>query len=221
MNRIVLLIIIILCLDIFLNFGDPYERFEIVNDGITPLIKSYDSYKCTNKSYIYGWIHSFFLIPIFFFIFIFFFPIPIFFVIYVPFRYMGWHYDRLWKQKCYNRYNYGYETNDEINKVLRQRYPYGIPPVSVWGRKELWPNNFYHKPEELKDGCCFIYKNQLNKLDGTPCVKDFEMSTRCDFYANHILENGQWKKINRVNGENSECERISEIKKICCHTCSL
>ena len=186
MDRIVLLIIIILCLDIFLNFGQPYERFEIVNDGITPLIKSYDSYECTNNSYIYGWIHSF-----------------------------------LWKQKCYNRYNYGYETNDEINKVLRQRYPYGIPPVSVWGRKELWPNNFYHKPEELKDGCCFIYKNQLNKLDGTPCVKDFEMSTRCDFYANHILENGQWKKINRVNGENSECERISEIKKICCHTCSL
>lgn len=226
MNRIILLIVIILTLDIYLIFGNIYETFRVVSDRMVPLEKPYDQYTCRNETFSWQRRVQYIPIPICLcciIIIIFFFPIiiPICFVIIVPHYYMGWHYDREWKNKCYNRFNYGYATWDEIQNVLRQRYPRGIPPVSVWSRRELWPNNFYHRPDKIKENCCFLYKDQMNKLTGAPCVKDFEMNTKCDFYANHIYENGSWRAVDRSNGERSECDRVPDIRKICCHTCSL
>lgn len=221
MNRIIILIVIILTLESFLRLVDPYEGFKIVSDKLVNLEKPHDQYVCKNNTHVWGYRRSFVLIPIWFIIWFFIFPIPILFFIYIPLWYLGWHYDREWRNKCYNKFNYGYATNQEINNVLRQRYPNGIPSVSVWGRKELWPNNFYHKPERFKEGCCFLYKHQMNKLNRSPCVKDFEMNTRCDFYANHIYENGRWRSVDRSKGERSECDRVPDVRKICCHTCSL
>jgi len=88
-----------------------------------------------------------------------------------------------------------------------------------WCRVRFNNGEFYNQPEIYKTQCCYKYNQVIGQK--LPCIKENEASRLCDFYANHIYENNKWKEIDRKKDERSECERVPQLKNICCHSCSL
>ena len=103
--------------------------------------------------------------------------------------------------------------------------PYVYKPV--WGYKwkykwryndcnrRFWSNSLKEDPYYFMETCCNTYKTK--KL---PCTKYYELDPHCDFYANHIYKNGRFYSIDRTRRERSECDRVPDLKNICCHSCS-
>lgn len=222
MNKIILLGIIILLLLYFLGDIDYFEYFRIIdiNDGLTVSKKPYDQYRCTDLNY-FGWhirwhpVTYFKCGPCW----------PIWarrergpFTKYTP----RWHYG-LDTSKCERRHKYGIDNHNDLKIELERKYSNFRKRYKHYPsyNKYEWENNFFNNPEKLREGCCYLYTDYLNDISNKPCIKENEMSRHCDFYANHIYKDNVWHKVDRSKGEESECERVPELKKVCCHTCSL